>query len=388
MPAAGTAAADELRCSRASTAASVGLLTSVSMATVRGAAPLKPDVFASARARAAARRGIATTPTCARHDDTPYAAAAPPATRSEVETMPAGAHKGFKRFATRGKSAAVRTPAPSGARTRLAVDARIAPPSTAMVDRRSRDARNGVATHPRSVVDVVSTTLSAASPPPSNAQRFDAWPPLTQPRRRSPARASDSSRSAVAQAIEARGATAKQHTAFMRSARGDLAARFRSFGVNVRPMDTMSRARPRRNAAFVPSVAATLWGAARPRAAAATVRTGKVRATRFVCASSGAGVVTARCLIRSGRVGGARSACVCAARSRRRRSIVLPETFLQPGQSRLVVRDGRCQCQTPALSVLCKARVCVITARQHNFQSFRRVRRCSQIQPFGCCAVE
>ena len=64
-----------------------------------------------------------------------------------------------------------------------AVDARIAPPSTAMVDRRSRDARNGVATHPRSVVDVVRTTLSAASPPPSNAQRFDAWPPLTQPRK-------------------------------------------------------------------------------------------------------------------------------------------------------------------------------------------------------------
>ena len=46
----------------------------------------------------------------------------------------------------------------------------------------------------------------------------------------------------------------------MRSARGEFDARFRSFGVNVKPMDTMSSARPRRNAAFVPSVAATVSG--------------------------------------------------------------------------------------------------------------------------------
>ena len=97
----------------------------------------------------------------------------------------------------------------------------------------------------------------------------------------------------VAQAMDASGATAKQQTALMRSARGEFDARFRSFGVNVKPMDTMSSARPRRNAAFVPSVAATVSGAARPNAAAATVRTGKVRATRFVAASV-VGAVTAR----------------------------------------------------------------------------------------------
>ena len=107
----------------------------------------------------------------------------------------------------------------------------------------------------------------------------------------------------------------------------------------------LGRAAPR-------SVAATVSGAARPNAAAATVSTGKVKATRFVAASV-VGAVTARrtCLIRSGRVGGVRSACVCAARSRRRRSIVLPETLLQPGQSRLVVRDG--QRQRPARTFVC-----------------------------------
>ena len=52
--------------------------------------------------------------------------------------------------------------------------------------------------------------------------------------------------SAAAQAIEASGATAKQHTALMASARGEFDARFRSVGVNVKPMDTMKQAAPER----------------------------------------------------------------------------------------------------------------------------------------------
>ena len=83
--------------------------------------------------------------------------------------------------------------------------------------------------------------------------------------------------------------------------------------------------------------------------AAATVRTGKVRATRFVRTSSGVGVVTARCLIRSGRVGGVRSACVVTTCTRRRRNIVAAAV------------SGGC--------TLCSGRVCVQlrgSARSHS----------------------
>lgn len=66
------------------------------------------------------------TPTCARQDEAPYAAAAPPATSNDVEMIPAGAQNGRRRSVTRGKNAAVSTPAPSGARTRDDVLARIA----------------------------------------------------------------------------------------------------------------------------------------------------------------------------------------------------------------------------------------------------------------------
>jgi len=131
-------------------------------------------------------------------------------------------------------------------------------PSTATVDRRRRDANHGVARQPSSVVDVVRTTESAASPPPNKAQRFDAWPPLTQPSSKSPARASASRPSAAAQARDASGAIPKQQTALTASARGDFEARFRSLGVRVRPMETIRSARPRRNAAFVPRDAATV----------------------------------------------------------------------------------------------------------------------------------
>ena len=69
---------------------------------------------------------------------------------------------------------------------------------------------------------------------------------------------------------------------------------------------------------------------------------------------------------------------------------MLPETFLQPGQSRLFVRDGQRQ-RSPALHFVCarcKSRVCGQLRGRTRSQLFRRVWRCSFLQPFNCCAAE
>ena len=98
------------------------------------------------------------------------------------------------------------------------------------------------------------------------------------------------------------------------------------------------------------------WGAARYNAAAATVRTGKVRATRFVAASV-VGAVTARCmLIRSGRVGGGV------------RTLALSPVDLSEERGVTFGGSSHAWCAASG-TALCSGRVCAQSAWQRSFSS-------------------
>ena len=96
---------------------------------------------------------------------------------------------------------------------------------------------SGVAPTPSSVVDTVSSTESAASPPAISAKRFEACPPLTAPRSTTPARALASHASAALTPSASAGMSAKQHAALSASGTGAAAAaRANAAGVSVRPI--------------------------------------------------------------------------------------------------------------------------------------------------------
>ena len=177
--AAGMPPADAPRCPRGARPRASGLLTSRAR-WPRCAAPLRATPTSLREAARLRRGGIAITPARARARRAPHAAAAPPATRSEVETMPAGAQKGADELSRRAREKRRgQTPAPSGAENQArrrredagAVDGDGRPQEPRRKPRRGQT--------PRSVV-VVRTTLSAASPPPGGTRKTTAWPPLTQ----------------------------------------------------------------------------------------------------------------------------------------------------------------------------------------------------------------
>lgn len=108
----------------------------------------------------------------------------PPATRTSVERTPMVGKKRETFWVNTDvswKILEMADPANNGTSTIDKMDVRTPLPSTATEQPRRSCTRKGVATTPKSVVEMVQITDRATSPPAINVNKLDAWPPLTEP---------------------------------------------------------------------------------------------------------------------------------------------------------------------------------------------------------------
>ena len=134
-------------------------------------------------------------------------------------------------------------PANRGTKTKDTMDFRTPLPSTATEQPRRSCTRNGVASTPRSVVEIVQITERATSPPASKVNKLDAWPPLTEPSNIKPIAAppdDDPHNPILAMPAASSGITPKHNRALMERSFGwRHKALVRSFGVMERPIANM-----------------------------------------------------------------------------------------------------------------------------------------------------
>ena len=216
--------------------------------------------------------------------------AAPPATSSMVAPTPTAGRQGRrKRCAVAGRPLPKARPTSRGTRTREAVERSTEIPSMATVVPSRADVSTGVITTPSTVVDRVHTTEREMSPPARRANRFEACPPPTHPRRTVPATRSgptwapkprqriigpDDSPSAR------RGMRIKQQTTFQNTTDCDersVSAALTSDGVAVIPMASMRIESERETDRRDPNNRCTRIGCVIPMPAARRVQRGAPR---------------------------------------------------------------------------------------------------------------
>jgi len=198
MAAPGISATEKSKCFRASIYARVGDFDSVSTTRVRFVRSFIPSplvIYKVMTPPSADKRqdGMKTEVQCdnlvpvvtraevvkAEFDD-------PPATRTSVERTPIVGRNGDTFLMSLGNILAKADPVNNGTKTKDAIDSSTPRPLTSTVQPKRSCIRKGVANTPKSVVEMVHTTDNATSPPAIKLNKFDAWPPLTQPSKTSP----------------------------------------------------------------------------------------------------------------------------------------------------------------------------------------------------------